>query len=84
MDRVLFLDDDGKICYVEPPDVKIHQIFDRALLDQYPSINRISCCEWCLWTINSDFQVCLYVYSRKSPIEAIEITYENQVRYCQD
>ena len=78
MDRVLLIDDEGRVYYVEPPDENVHELLDKNATSKH--VNRISGCEWCFWAINSDFQVCLFVYDKQSRFEVIEITYENQVR----
>lgn len=79
MDKVLFIDKEGRAYYAEPPDESVFEIADVNSLSYTKRLNRIINCGWCLWAISSDFEVYLYVYKKKNSIQVIEQTYEYQV-----
>jgi hypothetical protein len=80
MDHVYLIDNDGHLSYFEPPNTIIHQISkNKSKNSCLQRINRIGTCDWCLWAINSDFEVCLYVFLRERPIIVTESAYEYQV-----
>lgn len=77
MDRVLLIDNEGNLFKLEPPNENLTLIYDKV--SNTKRLNRVSNCEWCFWAIDSDFEVRLYVYQRKFPIQVLEQTHENQV-----
>ena len=79
MDRVTMLDQNGRIFFIEPPSTMMYELFDRDMNAPERVINRISNCEWAFWAITADFEVCLYVYQRNFPIQAVVSTFENEV-----
>lgn len=79
MDRVTMIDQNGHLYFIEPPSSTVYELFDRNLNAPERVINRVSNSEWCFWAITADFEVCLYVYQRTFPIQAIVSTYQNQV-----
>jgi hypothetical protein len=75
MDRVLFIDLDGKLFITEPPDQGLQEI----TASKHKRLNRVSSADWCFWVVSSDLEVFLHVNSRENPISACVTTYENQV-----
>ncbi len=80
MDRVTMIDQNGRLFFMEPPHAVVYELFDRDLAAPERAINRVSNSEWCFWAVTADFEVCLYVYQRNFPIQAVVATYENQRR----
>ena len=75
MDRVSFIDLDGKLFITEPPDQGLQEL----PASKYKRLNRVSSSDWCFWVVSSDLEVFLHVNSRENPILACVTTYENQV-----
>jgi hypothetical protein len=74
MDRVLVIDQLGKLSYIDPPNEYIV-----SLDDSNRKFNRVSSSDWSIWSITSDFEICVYIYQRNFPIQVLVSTYENQV-----
>ena len=68
---------DGRLFYFEPPNESMVSIQNPSL----KSVSRISVSDWCLWAVNCDFEVYLYVHARPQPIQVLESVFEDQKRY---
>lgn len=81
MENVLFLNNEGKLFNLEPPNIGMQPKFDENVTASYETaLNRISNSSWCFWAISAEFEVKLFVYDRDDPIQVNECIFENQVK----
>ena len=81
MDRVMAVTNDGRLFYFEPPNESMVSIENRSLKSSSKPVSRISVSDWCLWAINYDSELYLYVHARRQPIQVLESVLEDQKRY---
>jgi hypothetical protein len=84
MDRIYLLSFDGRIFYAEPNSVSFELLYVKESSstdanDIIVKVKKLSSCDYCLWAIDSTFNVNLFVFQSDVPIEHQEVTYENQV-----
>ena len=70
---------DGRIFYLDS-ESKYFQLleFDDERSPKV-KVKHLSSCDWCMWSVTSDFKVNLLVFKLIPPYEFHEVTYENQV-----
>ncbi len=78
-ERVLIIDGDGRLFAINPPHEFLIPLADSSSFYGSKRLIRVSSCDWCFWSVSSEFEVNLYVYKRDVPIEVAECTFENEV-----
>ena len=79
IERVLLIDDEGRLFSLNPPHEFLTPLTDSGSFYGCKRLIRVSSCDWCFWSISSEFEINLYVYKRNVPIEVAECTFENEV-----
>jgi hypothetical protein len=79
MNRIYIASYDGRIFFADQNSTTF-ELLEYSDSNKYvTSVKRLSACDWCLWVVSSHYGLYVYPFKLDTPIEHVEVTYENQV-----
>jgi hypothetical protein len=80
MNRVYIASYDGRIFFADQNST-CFELLEYESNEKNVEVKRLSASDWCVWVVTSNCLLFVFPLKLDTPIEHLEITYENQVCY---